>query len=919
MSATLGLDTSAYEAGVRSVQSETKKTVTALSSEYTKATKRVSELAKAYADSVEKSGKSSKATKDLKTQLNAAQAEVKTLASALNTANSNMVTFSSKASSAGQSLTGALTKASLLSSALQKLGGAAVDMATAFVKSGISYNMEIEKYQTAYSNMLGSAEAASEAIANLQEDAARTPFDVSTLVKANQYLISSGENAAYARETILALGDAVSAAGGGSDELNRMAQNLQQVANAGKATAMDIRQFAYAGINIYQILSDYTGKTVQEVQDMEISYELLSAAFISASEEGGRYYDSMSTQSQTTSGKIATLKDNFTQLTGTLTDDLQPAINDVVDWLNKVTVSAKDAYDTEGWYGLIGAITGLKSPMDSAKDWFNDFYFNASNKLDKLSWQVAKFFDDLWGGSSDFVGNGYDTYEEYRKSTQQSKYDANAGSKDEKYWKEYTERLKKQYGISEDSGTVESSITGNGGGGGTNSGTSVENVIRSLSKTTTSKTLNELGVVTQTVETLSEKVKDESGKIKDRITTTTTETGKEMVNGVETTYKTITTKVNGETTKVVKIYDDMSKSVVKTLANLATQTIAGITTMVQTTTQIAADGSEQEVKTVTETGERIVDGVAQTYTTITKYIDGVVDSVQESCEEVERTVKVTQERIDGYTSKIQTEANSGIFGLLKSSISAVQSQDWQSLATNVAKLVFGEVDQGQREIVEKWAGDALAIINEKYAGGGISGALGAIVDLFTDGITPAANEASASVKGFGEILTGLSASGGVGAVLGGIGTKLLEMGGAVVSFVAANPWVAAVAAIAAGAAGLGVYIWKKHKSSATDTTSSSGIGYKDIQDAYWYGNERAFAGYDYRTDPYTYNPNNSAVMSYQSKMQAQIERLCGVVEQYLPDVAKAQIVLDDGTLVGAMASGMDAQLGTLAVLAERGN
>lgn len=917
--ATLGLDTSAYEAGVRSVQSETKKTVATLSSEYTKATKRVSELAKAYAESVEKSGKSSKATKDLKTQLNAAQSEVKTLASALKSANSGMVNFSSQAKSTGESLTSAFTKANLLSGVLSKLGSAALSAATGFVKTGISYNMQIEGYQTALTNMLGSAEAADKAIRTLQDDAARTPFDVESLVRANQYLISSGENAEYARKTILALGDAVAATGGGSDELNRMAQNLQQVANTGKATAVDIKQFAYAGINIYQVLSEYTGKSIQDVQDMTISYDLLSSALIAASEEGGMYYDSMAAKSQTTSGKIATLKDNFSQLTGTLTDDVTPALNGVVDWLNEVTVAAKEAYDTDGWYGLIGVITGLKSPMDSAKNWFNDFALSAGTKIDELSWKVANFFDKLWGIESDFKGSGYDTYDDYRKATQQNAYNQNAGQKDEAYWKAYTERLKKQYGITGSDNGSGSSIAGNGGGDSGSVKTPTETVISALSSTVTSKTLNELGAVTQTVTTLSEKVKDETGKIKDRITQTTTETGKELVNGVETTYKTVTTKVNGEVTNITKTYDDMSKSVAKTISTLATQTIAGVTKMVQTTKQVAADGSVTTAETVTETWEEIVDGVAQTYTRVTKYIDGIVDDVQESCEEVERTVKATQERIDGYLSKAQTESNKGFFGLVSNAYDAVKSGDWSSIAKAAAQAIFGEVNQGQREIITDWAGDAMALINERYASEGFTGALSSIIDLFRDGIVPAAGEASAAVVSFKTILEGLSASGGVGATLGNIGTSLLNMGSVVTAYVSANPWVAAIAAIAAGAAGLGVYLWKKYKNSA-DTASGtvSSLSYKDIQDAYWYGNERAFAGYDYRTDPYTYNPNNSAV-GYQTRMQEQLQRLLGVVEQYLPDVAKAQIVLEDGTLVGAMASGMNQQLGTMAVLAERGN
>lgn len=83
--------------------------------------------------------------------------------------------------------------------------------------------------------MLGSASAAENALEQIKQDAARTPFDTAGLVKANELLISTGVDADSSRKVILALGDAVSATGGGNEELSRMAQNLQQIKNAGKA------------------------------------------------------------------------------------------------------------------------------------------------------------------------------------------------------------------------------------------------------------------------------------------------------------------------------------------------------------------------------------------------------------------------------------------------------------------------------------------------------------------------------------------------------------------------------------------------------------------------------------------------------------------------------------------------------------
>ncbi len=93
------------------------------------------------------------------------------------------------------------------------------------------------------------------------------------------------------------------------NELSRSGdKTLQQIQNAGKATSADIKQFAYAGIDVYGILADYTGKTAEEVQKMTVTYDLLSNALISAADEGGRYFNSMSTQSETLNGQWSNVK-----------------------------------------------------------------------------------------------------------------------------------------------------------------------------------------------------------------------------------------------------------------------------------------------------------------------------------------------------------------------------------------------------------------------------------------------------------------------------------------------------------------------------------------------------------------------------------------------------------------------------------
>ena len=161
---------------------------------------------------------------------------------------------------------------------------------TALTTAGIKYNAEMQTYNTRLTTLLGNAEKAQATLNQIKKDAAATPFDVAGLTQANSLLISTGLSAEDSRKTILALGNAVSASGGGNEELQRMAVNLQQVKNVGKATSLDIKQFAFAGIDVYGMLADYTGKTKAELQDMEITWDMLNGALIKASSEGGKYF-----------------------------------------------------------------------------------------------------------------------------------------------------------------------------------------------------------------------------------------------------------------------------------------------------------------------------------------------------------------------------------------------------------------------------------------------------------------------------------------------------------------------------------------------------------------------------------------------------------------------------------------------------
>ncbi len=866
--------------------------------------------------------------------------------SAANSLNRSANTAGIGVSGMASQFAAASAKATVLANMLTSLGTKAVGLAKGFVEMGISYNAQIEKYTTGFTNMLGSAQAAQEAMQAIQEDAARTPFDVASLTQANQLLISAGENAEYSRKVINALGDAVSATGGGNAELSRMAANLQQIANVGKAATIDIKQFAYAGINIYQILADYTGKSVQEVQNMTISYNLLSQALIAASEEGGRYYNAMDTQSQTMNGRISTLKDNVSQLAGLMTGDLSSGIGVVIGHLNDMVVAAQEAYKEDGWKGLGNAILELDNPISAIIKKFGQLGSAAVSALDKASYYLNKAL-----GKNAY--SGYDSYEDYRsdkqKQSNRNRLRQNALSGKSVSNKSWSERQAEAAAASGGSSIVTSPSSSSGKSTGAKSKT--ETVISSVSHTATTTAQNALGAVTTSVETLQEKVKDAAGNIKDRVTETTTETGKEMVNGVATTYTLVTKKVtdaNGKiSTTAKKVYADMSKTLLGTLTTIAEKTFNGITTTTQQAVETYADGSQHIKTTATETGERIVDGVRKTYTKVISYIDGVQDKVTETAQNIDKSIKATQKRIDGNLSKVQQQLNSGIFKLGKNLYTDLKNQDWAALGLDIVNVMWGEVSQKQREFLSDWANKALEAINEAYSGGGLSEAFKAFKQIMSNGIQADADGVTTSVDGLNQVFQklGINVSdvgsnimgvldtigsgmgsfalnagtdianlagsmGSLGTIAEGVGGLIAKVG----SLIIANPEVAAIIAIVAGVVALGAALFAKFgKSSGGQAVSHY---------------ESPFAGHDVYDSLTEFSTRAAMQHRYMEKTtgtDAQLgilQQIRDMLDEHLPDIGTGQLVMDGekvaDMLTPRLATNMDTSMGVYTLRAERG-
>lgn len=291
---------------------------------------------------------------------------------------------------------GSLVKGNLITQGITMLGG----MAKNAVGSIVGGFMEEQKNLTGLKTFLGDA-GAKEAMKNIKADAAATPFDTNSILQSNRALIAAGASAAQARTDTMNLANAISAVGGGSAELSRMAANMQQVKTVGKATAMDIRQFAMTGINIYQLLADETGKNIDQVKDMDVTYDLLSRSLARAAGEGGAYFGAMEAQSQTVAGRFGTLMDNVKMAGADIGAKLEPVITRILDLAVSVAGHFSD------WIGYLQPVFDIinqipdyiASIVNGTSEWSG--YFDVVRSFALSLWET---FRSLLGNVWNIVG-----------------------------------------------------------------------------------------------------------------------------------------------------------------------------------------------------------------------------------------------------------------------------------------------------------------------------------------------------------------------------------------------------------------------------------------------------------------------------------------------------------------------------------
>ena len=240
-------------------------------------------------------------------------------------------------SSAEKSVSNLSKKTDDLSSKFTKVGkimtvGVTAPL-TALATAGVKYNATMETYLANLTTLLGGNQQEAQKLLNtLKEMAATTPYETTDLVKATQKMMAFGISANDSLNYLQMLGNISM---GDANKMDSLTLAFSQMGASGRASMEDINQMIDQGFNPLTIIAQQTGESMADLRDRVsdggVSFQEIADAMKTATSEGGIYFGSMDKASQTTAGKISTLKDDFNSALGSMTESLLPFVTSAVE------------------------------------------------------------------------------------------------------------------------------------------------------------------------------------------------------------------------------------------------------------------------------------------------------------------------------------------------------------------------------------------------------------------------------------------------------------------------------------------------------------------------------------------------------------------------------------------------------------
>lgn len=279
------------------------------------------------------------------------------------------IKFTGDARELEKTFTRVAVKGNLFAAAIQSGLKGAVGAASDFVKSAVGIATENEKTLTSFKNLTGSISEAKELYRDLLQFSSQTPFSSKEIQSGATTLLGFGLSAKEATQAIKDLGAA--AASNADTDLKRLVVSYGQIQGANVAMTKDLREFVNNGIPIYQLLADNLGVTTSKINEMasagKLTGDVITKVFRDAASEGGRFSNTLISQSQTFQGLVSTMRDNYAITLGEIGNKLLPIAKEAAKGFNNVLLDLQDFFQSdEGEQWAIRIAAGVRAGFETA-------------------------------------------------------------------------------------------------------------------------------------------------------------------------------------------------------------------------------------------------------------------------------------------------------------------------------------------------------------------------------------------------------------------------------------------------------------------------------------------------------------------------------------------------------------------------
>lgn len=227
------------------------------------------------------------------------------------------------------------------------LGGMAANQ---FINQPIALADQTETAFIGFETMFKSATKAQNMISEIQQFAAKTPFDTAGVVSSVQQMIRAGWKPEEVMGDMEKIGNAAAAAGQGTEGVQGIVLALQQMRMSGKLNSQDMMQLTNRGVKAWEYVADAMGTTIPKAREMAKDGLIPVDKALQGIIDGMGEYDGMMDKmsNRTVSGIMSNLKDTFdikivSKWGRGLADGATYGLGNLADWLDRIDPMLQEA------------------------------------------------------------------------------------------------------------------------------------------------------------------------------------------------------------------------------------------------------------------------------------------------------------------------------------------------------------------------------------------------------------------------------------------------------------------------------------------------------------------------------------------------------------------------------------------------